>query len=371
MTRRLTRPLSVALAAVMLAASPAWAHLMPAQQGTLNVLGNAVFAALSLPVSVFAGADDDGDGRLSAAELRAHEAMLRTEIARHVHITDGDAAGSLDLVMPMAEPDERDSTSATGSTHVLVLLKVTFRAPPTSLRIATDAFGPLAGERQLTIKATRDGAAEVAILSPVRGEHRFFRAPAAILDEYVAVGVEHILFGADHLLFLLTIVVAAAGWRYWLGVVTSFTVAHSITLTLSLLGTVRAPAGLVEPMIAASIVLMAVLNLRGGPVVPRHRMAIVFACGLLHGLGFASAISAMGLDGADRLASVVGFNVGIELGQGAFLLAMLACVSAVRALRAAAVPTGSAHRWQVANATSLIACIVGAFWFVQRVATAM
>jgi hydrogenase/urease accessory protein HupE len=145
--------------------------------------------------------------------------------------------------------------------------------------------------------------------------------------------VEHIVLGADHVLFLVTIIVAGAGWRYWLAVLTSFTLAHSITLTLGLLGWVKVNPAVVEPLIAASIVLMALLNLfnlirhNGQATSTARQTAVVFACGLLHGLGFASSMADMGLHGNYQLASLLGFNLGIELGQALCLVVVLACVA--------------------------------------------
>ena len=349
------------------------AHLMPAQRGTLNILENAVFAALSLPVSGFTGIDDNRDGRLSNAELTAHMTTLQAALAQRVHFTNAGVAGRLDLLMPMSDADERDSSSTAGSTHVLVLMKATFLVPPTALHIDIDIFGTAANEQQLTLKATRGTLAEAAVLTPGRHAHTFFRAPWQIALDYLRLGVMHILGGVDHLLFLLTIIVAAAGWRYWLGVLTSFTMAHSITLGLSLFNVVQLPARIVEPLIAASIVLMAVGNLRRRVVQhPGRQIAIVFACGLLHGLGFASALSDLGVQGTTRISSLVGFNVGIEIGQGAFLLTVLL----LNALSMTVWPVARDDRgeepsfWSTPirspRVLSWLAAALGTVWCVQR-----
>jgi hydrogenase/urease accessory protein HupE len=196
------------------------------------------------------------------------------------------------------------------------------------------------------------------------------------LLDYVAVGMAHILSGTDHLLYLLTIVVAAAGWRYWLSVLTSFTVAHSVTLSLGLMGWIKVNALVVEPLIAVSIVLMALLNLVQREAVVsraliRQRMALVFACGLLHGLGFASSMAEMGLNSAYRLTSLLGFNLGIEVGQAVFVLAVLMLQTAVvwgSRLSIQRLPVAMAvlTRQRVGLLTSALACLVGSFWLAQR-----
>ena len=351
---------SVAAAAVLISAA-ASAHLMPAQQGTLNIVDESIFEVVALPVSAFVGVDDDGDGRLSDAEVSAHEEQLTKAIGRGYRLFDADVAGTLELVLVRAEHDERSDDSAAGSTTVIAMLKTRFSAPPRQLRLETTLFGD---GRQLTIKATRGAESEAAVLTPTRAAHAFFRSPLHVFGTSVATGVEHIVFGFDHLLFLLTIVVAVRGWKSWLAVLTGFTVAHSLTLTAALLGWVSVPTRVVEPAIAASIVLMAALNLRPSSTGTKHRVAIVFACGLLHGLGFASAMASMGLDGTHRVLGLLGFNVGIELGQAAFVTSVLGIgAMASRLVSQVAAPGGR----RLLSALSVSACVVGAIWFVERV----
>jgi hydrogenase/urease accessory protein HupE len=340
----------------------AHAHLMPAQRGTLNVLGNAVFAALSFPISAFPGIDDDHDGRLAERELAAHMTTLQAMLSRRVRFFNGTEVGRLDLIMPMPESDESHGKASAGSTHVVVLMKATFRGPPNALRFETDVFGSRASERQFTVTATQGQAVEAAVLTPAQPRHQFFRPPWRVAVDYGLLGIRHILGGADHLLFLLTILVAAAGWRAWLGVLTSFTAAHSLTIVLTLSGAIRVAPRLVEPLIAASIVGMAAVNLRRAathaPPVrwPARLIVTVFACGLLHGLGFAAALGDLGLRGANRFASLAGFNVGIELGQALFVLALVA-LNAVR-------PWDAPLRFpRVISWTAFVLCTM---WFAQR-----
>jgi len=175
---------SLALALCVFAAGPAWAHMMPAQQGTLNVVGNGVFAALSLPLSALAGVDDDGDGRLSPSELRAHETLIRDEVARRVRIGDGDRPGRIDFLQVTAEADDRDPGSSAGSAHFLALMKASFDGPPAALRLETDFWGRADGDRQLTMKASRGSNAEIAVLTPRRTSHDFFRPSGQALAGY-------------------------------------------------------------------------------------------------------------------------------------------------------------------------------------------
>ncbi|QJR36251.1 HupE/UreJ family protein [Gemmatimonas groenlandica] len=333
--RRMLVALSVALTTF---AAPLHAHLMPAQSGTLNVRGRAVFGALSIPVSTLTGFDDDGNGRLSPIELQRHDAALQQQISSRLQLTNGTDRGSRDFLQLSVELVENDPASAGGGTHVLVLVKQTFIAAPAQLAIHTDLFGSTGSEQQLAIKAMHDSTAEMAVLRASHPNHQFFQSPAHVATQYSALGIEHILTGVDHVLFVLTIIVAAAGWRYWLTVLTSFTVAHSITLALGMLNVVRISPSIVEPLILASIVLMFALNITHKATKLPVRAAIVFACGLLHGLGFASAMADIGLSGSSKLISLTAFNAGIELGQAAIVAVALLAIFAAKAHRPKPVP---------------------------------
>lgn len=433
--RRLCAQLRAALALCVQVLALLWpaaghAHMMPAQQGTLNVVDNAVFGVLALPVSALdtdgsgasLGADANGDGRLSAAELQAQAPALRARVAQGFALHNGSERGELVLINLLAEPDERlarqgagTPTPDAGSRHVLVLLKAQFSQPPTDLTVGIGLFGSREDERQLTLKVTRGPLTEAVVLRPGHAEARLLRPVGSVLASYVVTGVEHIVFGLDHVLFLVTLVVAGVGLRYWAGVLTAFTLAHSITLTAGLLGWVRISPAVVEPLIAASIVLMAALNLwnharprhAARPWAPTHtlaanppatppgagwpleRMALVGACGLLHGLGFASSMADMGLHGSHRLASLAGFNLGIEIGQALCLAAILLALHlASRGLSIATrhwpgtpvAPAAAAGQpgmaavgtwvparlWQTPVLASVAALGVGSFWLLQR-----
>ncbi|OYU70877.1 MAG: hypothetical protein CFE28_13265 [Alphaproteobacteria bacterium PA2] len=344
----------LALATLLAMAGPAQAHLLPAQTATMNLAGDTAYFVVSVPVSALEGIDDDRSGGASRAEIARHSADIATQFNRRFQVT-GDGKAGLAL-MTMAWSPQTEG-APTDSAYVVVLHSVRFTEPPRVPAVATDLFGARPGEAQMTLTAKRDrqeSTAEVAILRPGASEHSFFKGGLATFTDFVRLGVEHILTGPDHLIFLLTIMVAAAGWRYWLSVVTSFTIAHSITLTLAAFDLVRISPKITEPGIAASIILMAVLNLwRGGPETSGWpRIAIVFACGLLHGLGFASAIGAMAADATLRLATLAGFNLGLELGQFAFLGMLLALLELSR--RFGALP-GLLPAPRLASITALVA----------------
>jgi hypothetical protein len=168
-----------ALSAISLSSTRAHAHLIPAEQGTVNVVGDAVFAVLSVPTSALHDADDDGDGIVDLAEFQKHEAALKVEIDRRLAIFDGETRAStvqLDLVLSPRHD------GAPGADQVIALKHARFDAAPRALRVRCDLFGEGQSERKLTITATRHPASgvetEVAALVPGTTEHAFF-APAA------------------------------------------------------------------------------------------------------------------------------------------------------------------------------------------------
>jgi len=152
--------------------------------------------------------------------------------------------------------------------------------------------------------------------------------PATVVIGYLQLGFEHILGGPDHLLFVLGLLLLASGVRRVLGTVTAFTIGHSITLTLAMLGVSKIPSAPVEVAIALTIYVLAVELARGpvrGPtLLGRFPWAMAFAFGLLHGFGFAGALREAGLPAGDVPQALFSFNVGIEFGQLAFVGAVLA-----------------------------------------------
>ena len=188
-------------------------------------------------------------------------------------------------------------------------------------------------------------------------------SPFAVAGTYLRLGIEHILSGVDHLLFVLgLLILARERWRL-LTTVTAFTIAHSITLALATLGVVHVPQRPVEAAIALSIAFVAVEILRvrrGEPgIAARAPWIVAFAFGLLHGFGFAGALSEVGLPAARIPIALLFFNLGVEAGQLAFIAAVLAVVPVLRRLRA---------RWLELVPPYAIGTIA-MFWVFQRAAS--
>jgi len=179
----------------------------------------------------------------------------------------------------------------------------------------------------------RSGANEFVVPAAAAGGMQTGAAASMVLWSYLRLGTEHILFGFDHLLFVLALILLVDSRRMLIKTISAFTVAHSITLALAVLHLVRVAPPLVEALIALSIVLLA-LELTRAPAAPptltrRRPWLVAFAFGLLHGLGFAGALAQIGLP-ADQIGlALFAFNVGVECGQLAFVAALIVPVNLV------------------------------------------
>jgi hydrogenase/urease accessory protein HupE len=358
-----TSPLTWLLIWCALAGAPAaQAHLMPSGQGAVRLVGDSAYVTVAVPAAALAGFDDNRDGLIDAAEINAHRGMLSMQLNAMFELRSDGPHGQPgrvlfeDMLLSHSGPGQGQ-----GEAEFALLRRYQWDAPVTAPHITVHMFHAGAtADRRLALQVIRGDQTELAVLTRERNAHQYFAGPWAVFQDFFQLGAEHILLGPDHLLFLLTVLAVGAGWRYWLAVVTSFTVAHSVTLAMSALGYVSAPPALVEPLIAASIVLLALDNLWRGPASARHRPWLVFACGLLHGLGIAGALVELGLSDGNRALSLFAFNLGVETGQAAFvagvlLLLLLAGRWFDMRWRARLVKLGSA----------LAAC-VGMVWLVQR-----
>jgi hypothetical protein len=173
----------------------------------------------------------------------------------------------------------------------------------------------------------RNGAEEL-VLPASRTAAAVGNASArAVALAYTRIGIEHILFGADHLLFVLGLLLLVDSWRLLVKTISAFTVAHSVALALAVFGVVQVPPALVEALIALSIVLVAVeltrAHDREPSVTRRYPWAVAFTFGLLHGLGFAGALTQFGLPHDQLVLALLTFNLGVEIGQLLFVVVML------------------------------------------------
>ena len=190
------------------------------------------------------------------------------------------------------------------------------------------------------------------------GTHDTDRGTGATFLSYLKQGFEHILpEGLDHILFVLGLFLLCRAWKPILIQVTAFTAAHTITLALATLGYVSAPADIVEPIIAASIVVIALENIFR-PTYGKFRLLLVFIFGLIHGLGFAQRLIDERIPAGSLVSALLGFNVGVELGQLAVIGLAIAATFWIK-------DETKYRRWVVIPASALIA-LAGVLWAIQR-----
>jgi HupE / UreJ protein len=340
------------------AAASVQAHVASNSFLTMRVEGARVDGALELSVrdtEIAVGLDSNHDGRVTWGEVRAAQGALVLYLSQHVQLSG--SGGRCTLQFGAVQVNERVDGNYLWQPFTAVC--------PTAPRRLSIGYRILDEEDPshrglLTLIA--QGAAQTAVLGGARSVQSFdlqHPSPWSGFVEYLQAGIWHIWSGIDHLLFLLSLLLPAVLQRRehrWqavpqaapaffniLKVVTAFTLAHSITLSLAAFDIIHLPGRLTESAIAASIVVGALNNVF--PVVTEARWRIAFAFGLLHGFGFAAVLSEMGLPQGARLLSLVAFNLGVEAGQLAVVLAVMPFAYLLRGTRlyqGAVMPWGSA-----------------------------
>jgi hypothetical protein len=329
---RWVRAALAAVVAVWLGCAAAGAHQGGTTgHATVSIDGQSVRYALALP------AEGTGEATRDLRELGA-------AVARHVVMEADGAACS-------AVPAETRPPSA-GRASIEIVVLYACAAPVRNLSIR-DGIDALLGVDHHTIADIQwPGGARQVIFE--KGQ----RTASIVITDKTSpeAGTFVSYLGIDHLLFLVALLALASSLWQTVKIVTAFTVAHSITLSLAALDMVDVPSSIVEPLIAASIIWVAVENLVASSGAGR-RWLVAAVFGLIHGLGFASALSELGLSREALVRALIGFNIGVELGQLAFVAVVMPPL--VWASRPGRLP-------RLPQILSVIVALVGAVWLVER-----
>lgn len=375
-----------ALVAVLIAlwlapATSAYAHRLDEylQATTISVApGHVAFwlrmtPGVAVAPAVLAQIDVDGDGALSPSEqddyaskvaggaavsidgvwtpLKLRAASFPTPAA--MRAGSGDIVLDLDTSAPGGAGEHHlEYDQLPGPIRVVRLVNALVSSDA-DVRIVRQSRSPDQASYALTYTLGRSGQPD---------EHS---AAVAVVTTFAAHGIRHILTGYDHLLFIAALALGATSLWNLVKVVTAFTIAHSITLTLATLGWVNVASQLVEPLIAASIVFVAVENLRQ----PRGsdglgRLAAAFVFGLVHGLGFAGGLLEImhAMDRSTVLLAILGFSLGVELGNQLVLLPLFFSLQAVRAIQDhGMIASNSLSRFR--QVASIAVSIAGSWYF--------
>jgi len=304
------------------------------------------------------GLDADGDGAITWGELRKKQSEIAAYAFARFSLRDCRIRPG-----PMLVDEHTD-----GAYAVLQFTTECGEALPQRLELEYSLFADLDPTHRGLLRAQFGGQTVTGVLGPDRPRLSLDAEGRTRLEQfldYAREGVWHIWIGFDHVLFLLSLLLPAvlsaprfapAFWEVF-RVVTAFTVAHSITLALAALSVVSLPSRLVESAIAASVVLAALNNLY--PVVQRGRWLVAFTFGLIHGFGFASVLTELGLPKESLLLALVGFNLGVEAGQLCIVAAFLPLAYALR------------HTWIYRRVVfvggSALIVVIAALWMIERV----
>lgn len=187
-----------------------------------------------------------------------------------------------------------------------------------------------------------------------------WRSTVAVVKRFLLSGIQHIFAGPDHILFIIGLLLLGGSLRRLLLIVTAFTIAHSVTLTLAVLGVLDPPARWIEPAIALSIIYVGIDNLMVGNTGRDVRAWIAFFFGFIHGFGFAGVLREFGLPRGALGWSLFSFNVGVEIGQVCIVVVAASLLMALRR-------RNPALAGRVATVGSVVVILAGSYWFIQRV----
>ena len=309
--------------------------------------------------------DDNQDGQVSRAELDRHAPAIQQFLLEHIGLAISAEDNAADLGEPAGfvwPPDtgeaipQRDYHAATGLIHFDFVRPIV--ETPEEVAIAFGFFETFNDRHTvLGVFAIQGDEYEVTFSAhepDFTYDTSVRPSMTARLWRFFKLGVEHIFLGYDHICFLIALIVVSR-FRDLVKIVTSFTIAHSITLILAALEVLSLPARLVETCIAATIVYVAIENLWIKEA--KHRWWLTFAFGLIHGFGFAGVLREMGLPTTGLVRCLLSFNVGVEAGQLAIAAALTPLAFGLAKWR---------HGRRVIVAISLVLAAFGAAWFVER-----
>lgn len=363
---------------MLLFSSAAWPHKPSDSYLTLSVQGRQIDVRWDVHLRDLdseIGLDTNDDGQLSWAEVKAGWPAIASMVWPRLQLDDPGAHCT-----PLAASGAPALDAHSDGHYAVLTRQWQCERTPQSLRVGYTLLAAADPSHRGIVRVMQGGReAGTAVLGGTQSEHRFALTPSApheTLMGFVREGVHHIASGTDHIAFLLTLLLPAVltrrrdhqtatwqpatAWRPVLTdvvrVVTAFTVAHSLTLTLAVLGVFDPPSRWIESLIALSVLLAALNNLR--PVVQESRWLLTFLFGLVHGFGFAGALKDLGLQAGSLAWPLLGFNLGVELGQLAIVAAFVPLAWALRATRG--------YQWLGLSAGSVAIALLAVVWLIER-----
>jgi len=314
------------------------------------------------------GLDDNSDGQITWGELQHHHDNIAAYALARLSISTDNNSCSNHVTEQLVD-------NHSDGAYSVLRFQVSCPSPVRMLKVHYQLFFDFDLSHRGLLRMIQNGSTQTAVFSPEHRQRTFELATVSMWQEFIDFareGIWHIWVGYDHILFLLSLLLPAVVVRKdksWqaveqfrpafvevLKIVTAFTVAHSITLSLAALSIINLPSRWVESAIAASVVIAAFNNLY--PVIQKRLWICAFAFGLVHGLGFASVLTDLGLPKASLVTALVAFNVGVEIGQFAIISLFLPLAFILR---------GSwFYRRLTLGFGSVLIATVAMFWLLDR-----
>jgi HupE / UreJ protein len=339
---------------ISLSPAPSYAHWADLSVAEITVEKTQTEIILTFPTVLVSSADDDRNGQLSTNEIANHKIELEKLLSSRIRLVNQkEQEGKISIAPSNNLPSNIQSND---KTHTTLELNYTWSEPVDGLKIDYNFFLPNAPTAHCLATVIQEGRTQNLVFTPEKRE--FSLTNSSLWQQvvsFVLLGIEHILTGYDHVLFIISLLMLGGGFGYLLKVVTAFTIAHSVTLSLAVLNIVSLPVIFVESAIALTIVYVALENFWRKNT--RGRWLLTFVFGLIHGLGFAGVLREINISQSNLFVSLASFNIGVEIGQ-IFIVSI--AFLAFRALRK--------QPWELTFRRLVSAGVVavGLFWFVQR-----
>lgn len=311
-------------------------------------------ASLTLPTPFFNTADSNHDGQLSPAEIKQGLPAIQQLLNQHIELNVNASPATM-TVTAATGPAGSPLASQPGMTRLA--LNWSWIGTANQLALRYDLF-PEDAPNAHCLASVQQGPELMTLVFDREHPRHALTQPSFVeqVQQFSLLGIEHIATGYDHLLFLLALLLASSRLMYLLKIVSAFTLAHSVTLTLAVLGLVSAPGRWVESLIAASIIyVVAVEVLWKRQETPWY---VVAGFGLIHGLGFASILRELELPTNQLVTALVSFNLGIELGQLAIVLVMWGALFML----------SKKEQWYrpVQTVCASLILLMAGYWFIER-----
>ncbi len=363
---------------------PFWvnAHVVEKGHGIVNLVGSEATIAISVPMDIFLQADLNNDGFISELEIQAQLPQLIAKVQSGVRLWgDNTSAVWKDIFLTPSIPDvDKANTPNSEQRQILMMGVAYWESPPSVITLdyalwrrpevsELNTQGFPSETLKVKVFRTKDGvkiSEEVGLLSENHPRLEFFAPVHRHIINFAFHGFDHIIRGADHIVFLVALLASGISFWRWGALLTAFTLAHGITFGLASLGWVNVPAEFVEPAIAASIVVVSSIHLLKIRIKRLWEVSLVFSLGLIHGLGFASSMQNEGASQAISLSpypiwSIFGFNIGIEVGQFTVAVILYATIWGLRRVFGLEKDV----IWQ--RATGIFSIVIGSIWFIDRI----